>query len=241
MDSQTLLLIQAGTPPDDIRAITGDLPQWFLAAIGCGPESIDIVKVYEGEPLPQPGQHRAAIITGSWSMVTDKLPWSEATAAWIRHAVEQEMPLMGVCYGHQLMAHALGGVVDYHPDGREMGSLEIEQHTVAALDPWLAGCPPLFYAHLTHLQTILRLPAGAKALARSAHDPHQIVRYGPAAVSMQFHPEFTPEVMAACINARAQVLRSEGLDPRALLQSIRHTPTPLTLLRRFIETHAGPL
>lgn len=241
MDSQTLLLIQAGTPPDDIRAITGDLPQWFLAAIGCGPESIDIVKVYEGEPLPQPGQHRAAIITGSWSMVTDKLPWSEATAAWIRHAVEQEMPLMGVCYGHQLMAHALGGVVDYHPDGREMGSLEIEQHAVAALDPWLAGCPPLFHAHLTHLQTILRLSAGAKALARSAHDPHQIVRYGPAAVSMQFHPEFTPEVMAACINARAQVLRSEGLDPRDLLQSIRHTPTPLTLLRRFIETHAGPL
>lgn len=89
------------------------------------------------------------------------------------------MPLMGVCYGHQLMAHALGGVVDYHPDGREMGSLEIEQHAVAALDPWLAGCPPLFHAHLTHLQTILRLPAGAKALARSAHDPHQIVRYGP--------------------------------------------------------------
>nr|WP_238554139.1 hypothetical protein [Comamonas thiooxydans] len=49
---------------------------------------------------------------------------------------------MGVCYGHQLMAHALGGAVDYHPDGREMGSLEIEQLAIAEPDAWLAGCPP---------------------------------------------------------------------------------------------------
>ena len=56
VDFQSLLLIQAGTPPDDIRAIAGDLPQWFLAAIGCESETIDIVKVYEGEPLPKPGQ-----------------------------------------------------------------------------------------------------------------------------------------------------------------------------------------
>ncbi|BDB71308.1 MULTISPECIES: glutamine amidotransferase [Comamonas] len=241
MDFQSLLLIQAGTPPDDIRAIAGDLPQWFLAAIGCESETIDIVKVYEGAPLPKPGQHRAAIITGSWSMVTDQLPWSEATAMWIRYAVTQGMPLMGVCYGHQLMAHALGGTVDYHPDGREMGSLEIELHAEAALDPWLTGSPPRFHAQLTHLQTILHLPAGAIALARSAHDPHQIVRYSPTAVSMQFHPEFTPEVMAACINARAPVLRSEGLDPTAMLQSVRPTPTPLALLKRFIESYMPPV
>ncbi|WP_233425141.1 glutamine amidotransferase [Comamonas thiooxydans] len=239
MDSQSLLLIQAGTPPEDIRVIAGDLPQWFLVAAGCRPETMDIVKVYEGEPLPEPGQHRAAIITGSWSMVTDQHPWSEATAIWIRQAVTQGMPLMGVCYGHQLMAHALGGAVDYHPDGREMGSLEIEQLAVAEPDDWLAGCPPRFLAHLTHLQTILRLPNGARALARSAHDPHQIVRYSPTAVSVQFHPEFTSEVMAACINARAQVLRAEGLDPAAMLQGVSPTPTPLMLLRRFIETHAG--
>ncbi|BDB69547.1 GMP synthase [Comamonas thiooxydans] len=235
MDSQSWLLIQAGKPPEDIRVIAGDLPQWFLATVGCRPETMDIVKVYEGEPLPEPGQHLAAIITGSWSVVTDQHPWSEA----IGQVVTQGMPLMGVCYGHQLMAHALEGVVDYHHDGREMGSLEIEQLAIAEPDAWLAGCPPRFQAHLTHLQTILRLLNGARALARSAHDPHQIVRYSPSAVSVQFHPEFTSEVMAACINARAQVLRAEGLDPAAILQGVSPTPTPLMLLRRFIETHAG--
>jgi GMP synthase (glutamine-hydrolysing) len=121
----------------------------------------------------------------------------------------------------------------------EMGCLEIEQLSAAEPDAWLAGCPPRFQAHLTHLQTILCLPNGARALARSAHDPHQIVRYSPTAVSVQFHPEFTSEVMAACINARAQLLRAEGLDPAAMLQGVSPTPTPLMLLRRFIETHAG--
>lgn len=172
-------------------------------------------------------------------MVTDPLSWSEATAEWIRQAVARGMPLLGVCYGHQLMAHALGGTVGYHPGGREMGCLEVEQITCAEPDPWLAGCPPRFWAQLTHLQTILRLPVGAKALARSDHDPHQVVRYTPTAVSVQFHPEFTPEIMAACIHARAHVLRSEGLDPRAMVQSVGTTPVPLELLRHFVASHAG--
>lgn len=239
MDSRSLLLIQAGTPPEDIRAVTGDLPTWFLAAINQQPQAVQVVKVFAGEPLPDPGQHRAAIITGSWSMVTDRHPWSEATASWIRQAMVQGVPLLGVCYGHQLMAHALGGTVDYHPGGREMGCIDIERLPAGDADPWLSECPPRFKAHLTHLQTVLRLPAGARALARSAHDPHQIVRYSPTAVSVQFHPEFTSDIQAACIGARAQVLRGEGLDPSAMLHALAPTPTPLALLRRFVGTHAA--
>jgi GMP synthase (glutamine-hydrolysing) len=66
------------------------------------------------KPLPAPDNATIAGDTGSWDMVTERLPWSEMTAAWIREAMAIEMPLFGVCYGHQLMAHALG-VVDYHP------------------------------------------------------------------------------------------------------------------------------
>lgn len=232
-------MIQAGTPPQDIRCITGDLSQWFFTALGPSGAAVQVVRVFEGEALPAPGRHRAAIITGSWSMVTDRHPWSEATAAWIRHAVAQGMPLLGVCYGHQLMAHALGGEVGYHPGGREMGCLDIERLPAGDDDPWLAAHPPRFKAHLTHLQTVLRLPGGAHALARSAHDPHQIVRYSPTAVSVQFHPEFTPDILAACIGARAPVLRSEGLEPSAMLRALAPTPTPLALLRRFADAPAS--
>lgn len=234
-----LLLVQAGTPPEDIRRHTGDLPAWFLAALGVAPHAVEVVPVYAGAALPAPGRHRAAIITGSWAMVSDRQPWSETTAAWIRRAVALDMPLLGVCYGHQLMAQALGGSVGDHPAGRELGCLPVERLAAGAADPWLADCPPRFLAALTHVQTVLRLPAGATALARSAHDAHQIVRYSPTAVSTQFHPEITPAILAACIRARAPVLRTEGLDPEALLQGLAPTPVPGQLLRRFVQEHAG--
>ncbi|MDO3519447.1 glutamine amidotransferase [Ralstonia nicotianae] len=233
-----LLLIQAGTPPDAIRAQVGDLPRWFGAAMDRDSQAFEIVRVFEGAPLPEPDVHRAAIITGSWSMVTDLHAWSEATADWIRRAVAINTPLFGVCYGHQLMAHALGGKVGYHPRGREMGCMDIERLPLAQTEPLLAGAPQRFKAHLTHLQTVVQLPAGAEVLARSAHDPHQVVRYSPTAISTQFHPEFTPAISSACISTRRHVLREEGLDPTAMLSQLDDTPTPLLMLRRFVEAYA---
>lgn len=238
MTVRSLLLIQLGTPPDDIRAQVGDLPRWFTAAVDRDPQEFEIVRVFEGEPLPEPAVYRAAIITGSWSMVTDQHAWSEATAEWIRRAVAINTPLFGVCYGHQLMAHALGGQVGYHPQGREMGCMDIELLPLAENEPLLAGAPQRFKAHLTHLQTVVRLPAGAKVLARSAHDPHQVVRYSPTAISTQFHPEFTQAISSACICTRKHMLRDEGLDPVAMLSQLDDTPTPLLMLRRFVEAYA---
>ncbi|RYF49524.1 MAG: glutamine amidotransferase, partial [Comamonadaceae bacterium] len=78
---------------------------------------IQVVRPSLGETLPAPHAVAGAIITGSWNMVTDREDWSELTAAWVREAFAGDVPLLGICYGHQLMAHALGGVVDYHPQG----------------------------------------------------------------------------------------------------------------------------
>jgi len=239
VSEKSLLLIQVGTPPDDIRAQAGDLPLWFSAVLAAGP-AFKVVRVFDGEPLPPHDAHSAAIITGSWAMVTDRLPWSEAAAQWIRDAMALGFPLFGVCYGHQLMAHALGGKVDYHPKGREMGCLDIDLLAGADEEALLAGSGPRFKAHLTHMQTVLELPPGARVLARSAHDPHQVVRYGAHAVSTQFHPEFSQKVAAACIQLRAKVLQSEGFDPQAMLEQLRDTPVPQRMLQRFVAAYACP-
>src|SRR5688572_21533998 len=71
------------------------------------------------------------IVTGSGAMVTDRHEWSERSAQWLRDAAHDGMPLLGICYGHQLIAHALGGEVDYHPAGREMGTVQLELHPQA--------------------------------------------------------------------------------------------------------------
>lgn len=229
-----LLLIQVGTPPDDIRAPLGDLPLWFQRAVGSDTETLAVIRVFEGESLPAPDRVKGAIITGSWDMVTDRLAWSEATAEWIRQAMAIELPLFGVCYGHQLIAHALGGEVDYHPKGREIGTQTVRLLPGAEQDPLVSAMPVQFPAHLTHMQTVIRLPQGAQALAASSHDPHQIVRYGRNAISTQFHPEFTPDISSAIIRMRADVLRAEGRDPEELLAGVEHAAEPLALLRRFV-------
>jgi len=146
MRSAPVLLLQMGSPPDDIRAREGDLSDWYARALGVGRDVLQVVRVFEGESLPEPGHNPAAIITGSWAMVTDRLDWSEATADWIRRAMALNMPLFGVCYGHQLMAHALGGQVGYHPAGLEAGCQEIELLPGAASDPLLQAVPARFHA-----------------------------------------------------------------------------------------------
>ncbi len=236
MKSIKLLIVQVGTPPDDIFRSHGDLPDWFCRSLGVSRDDVEIVRAFEGEELPAPSPNRAAIITGSWAMVTDLLPWSEKTAQWIRDAMAIEMPLVGVCYGHQLMAHALGGRVDYHPEGPEIGCKKINILPSATEDPSLKGWPATFLAHLTHMQSIIELPPGAKVLAYSDHDAHQIVRYGPKAISTQFHPEFTPDILRAMIERRADALRADGQSPEEMLRHINDAPHASGLLRHFVET-----
>ncbi|EJM84824.1 GMP synthase family protein [Pseudomonas sp. GM67] len=171
-------------------------------------------------------------------MVTDREPWSEYVAQWIREAMTIEMPLFGVCYGHQLMAHALGGVVDFHPDGREVGCEMIQLLPVAMEDELLKLWPVRFPAHLTHEQTVITLPEGAIALARSNHDPHQIIRYGRHAISTQYHPEFSPGHLEALIRRLFALLIAEHRDPIKMLNDLQETPDAQAVLRRFVQSHS---
>lgn len=239
MTVTTLLLLQTGTPPEGLRETQGDLPVWFAAALGALAATMRVIRVFEGAPLPPPDAGTAAIITGSWSMVTDRAPWSEALAEWVRSAMALEAPLFGVCYGHQFMAHALGGQVGFHPKGREIGSQTITLRPEAVDDPLLSAAPARFTAQLTHMQTVIVPPRGVRVLARSDHDPHQILRYGPRAISTQFHPEFTPEIMAGVIRSRVDALQEEGADPEALLAAVQDAPIPRKLLRDFLASTAN--
>ncbi|MGY5955297.1 glutamine amidotransferase [Kosakonia sp. BK9b] len=236
MDQKPLIIIQVGTAPEPLREAHGDIPHWFCQAIGCSSDEVDVVRVFEGETLPRPDARRAAIITGSWAMVSDRLPWSEKTAEWIRDAVAIEMSLFGVCYGHQLMAWALGGNVEYHPQGREAGTKTVRLNAAAANDPLLSHLPETFPAHLTHRQTVTRLPQGAAVLASSLHDNHQIVRYGPHAVSVQFHPEMTPEIASDLLRLNRANIEKEGIDADSLVAGVLPAPGAAEILRRFVQT-----
>lgn len=232
-----VLIIRTGRAPDSIRARHGDFPHWFRLGTRLEPHQLRVVDVAAGEALPSPKEVAGAMITGSAAMVTERADWSEHTAGWIRQAMDAELPLFGVCYGHQLMAHALGGKVDYLPGGREIGTQPIELLRGSAFDPLLAALPSSFRAHTTHEQSVLEPPAGSTVLARSARDPHQLLRYGPKAISTQFHPEFNAEVMRAYIRRKHADMQREGTDPRRTFCTVAATPVARGLLRQFARQH----
>ncbi|MDR6678418.1 glutamine amidotransferase [Pseudomonas oryzihabitans] len=234
MPPKPLAIFQMGKPPADIRQVHQEQSDWILAALGELQRPVAVYNVEE-QPPPSPSAIAAAVITGSWSMVTEREPWSERIGAWIRLAMALELPLLGICYGHQLMADALGGVVDYHPDGREIGQRLVCLNADAAEDPLLARAAPRFPAYLTHEQSVLLPPAGATVLGGTDHDPHQIIRYSPTALSVQFHPEFTPALMKACLLRRRTLFVEEGFDLDRLCLELGPTPEATGILRRFVE------
>jgi GMP synthase (glutamine-hydrolysing) len=232
MPMHPVLLIQTGEAPDALVSRFSGFANWFLDAMRLQPTQMSVVRVDAGEALPAPAAIAGAVITGSAAMVTERAAWSEQTAGWIRDAMDAETPLFGVCYGHQLMAHALGGSVGWLPAGREIGTESITR--LASGDvPGFRELPSSFPAQTTHRQSVLEPPPGAEVLARSQRDPHQLLRYAPNALSSQFHPEFTADCMRAYIDVRADALREEGSDPDALRAGVRETEAARLLLEHF--------
>uniref|UniRef100_UPI003457554B glutamine amidotransferase n=1 Tax=Halomonas sp. TaxID=1486246 RepID=UPI003457554B len=231
-----LIILKTGDSFDDVIEHRGNFEQLFAIALNAPATlPINVVDARRADTLPAPESLRGAVITGSHAMVTDREVWSEALKPWLRQALAVDLPLLGVCYGHQLMADALGGEAGYHPAGRECGSFSIQLDAAASDDPLFAELPPAFPAHLTHSQTVLKAPAGATVLARNAHDPHQALRYGPRQWSVQFHPEFDVEVMRRYLDHQREPLLQQGADPEALYAGIHPTPDARSLLARFAQ------
>lgn len=239
MHAQPMLIIQTGRAIAPVRARLGDFPHWFRVAMGLPRRAIEVRDVQYGDPLPDPGSVTSALITGSGAMVSDREEWSEATVEWIRAVHAAGVPLLGVCYGHQLIAHAFGGRVDYHPAGREMGTHDIEKLPAGQDDPLFHNAPAHFAAQLTHRQSVIEVPADAIVLARSAHDACQAFRIGSSTWGLQFHPEFSTAAMRAYIAARSHDLQQEGTSARALSKAVRAAPHARAVLRRFARLALG--
>jgi GMP synthase (glutamine-hydrolysing) len=231
----TFVIVQTGSAPVELRARLGDFPQWFQRGLGLAEGDVTVVNVQAGQDLPPMGRIAAALVTGSAAMVTQRHDWSERTAQWLEDAVRRDVPLLGVCYGHQLLAHALGGRVGDNPRGREIGTVRIDCLVSAATDPLLAAAG-VFSAQATHLQTVVELPRNATVLARSSHDDHQAVRYAKRAWGLQFHPEFSVAAMRGYVRLRSDALRNEGMDAARISATVQSSPRARALLRRFLKS-----
>ena len=228
-----LLIVKAGATYPEMALRFGDFDDWIKTCLAESATPLESISPFAGEILPEANRFCGIVITGSHDMVTDRHPWSEQTACWIKTAVEADIPLLGICYGHQLLAHAMGGRVADNPNGKEIGTVTIRLNDHGRRDRLFAGSPPQFAAQACHTQSVRRLPPGAILLASSAMDPHHAFSIGRQAWGVQFHPEFNPDILRLYIRRYLDETNRRRSDGEALLTGIRETPHSEALLRRF--------
>jgi GMP synthase (glutamine-hydrolysing) len=235
-----IAVVKAGSTYPGLAEQQGDFEAWIVAGLGLDREAVAVVDVCEGEALPAFDGLAGAVVSGSHTSVIDHEPWSEVLARWLAGAVGHGLPLLGICYGHQLLAYALGGEVRDNPRGLEFGTVPIHLTAAAAADPLFGGLPATFPAQVCHSQTVVRLPAGARRLAWSERDSVQAFAVGPRAWGVQFHPEFDRTAVRYYIGAFRDGLVEQRDDPGMLAASCGATPEASGLLKRFATWVQAP-
>lgn len=223
-----ILIVLAGRTHPAIRAEQGDFDDWIARGLGDDmPQSR--IDARSATQLPSPADLAGVVVSGSHAMVSHREPWSERLGQWMKACVDAGVPVLGICYGHQLLAHACGGRVDDRPVGPEVGTRPVRLHAAAHQDPLMQGLPTRFPAQLVHYQSVLALPRDAVLLASSDAEPHQAFRVGTCGWGVQFHPEFSADAMRSYLHA----LQASLPEAAALASQVRATDAAGQVLRRF--------
>jgi GMP synthase (glutamine-hydrolysing) len=231
-----MMVLAAGSTVPAIAERRGDFDRWIREKTGdAWPGRWALHDIRTDAPLPGPRDAAAFVITGSSSSVTERAPWMLRAEALIRGIAQARVPLLGICFGHQMIAQALGGEVMKNPRGREIGTVRIER---LADDPLFAGLPRTFDVQATHVDAVVKAPPHAEVLAKTTLDDFAAFRVGDRIRAVQFHPEFDADVMRGYLQARAHLLRSEGLDPEALLAAVHDGTRGRDVLRAFARLAA---
>lgn len=228
-------ILKAGETFPSTKEKMGDFHQWIIKTIGREITPIKTIHIRENEKLPNLRSALGVIITGSHDMVSDELEWSLKLERYIRQINTKEIPLLGICYGHQLIAKALGGKSGFNPKGKEIGRVKIKRLKSSENDPLFKGFAEKFWAFETHYQSALKLPSNAIILASNAKDKHQAVRFSTNTWGVQFHPEFDKEVMKEYILNQNEGLKKLGLDAKSLLQKVDRCEMSHQILHNFIQ------
>lgn len=230
-----ILIIKAGTTLPALKSTEGNFDDWIISGTGMPRSAFIVTSVYENVPLPQPDYISAVIISGSHSNVTENLPWMEQSSRWLLKAAHKNIPVLGICFGHQLVAKAFGGSVDNNPVGWELGFLPLKRENEKEADPLLSVLPDIFNAYVSHQQSVLTPPQGAIILASSEKEPVQAFRIKQNIWGVQFHPEFTTSITQAYLDYHRAEIIAEGQNPPTRLPSISQKEWGPVLLKQFVK------
>ncbi len=211
-------ILETGEVAPELKVRHGDYPAMFEALLGAVDPSLEFVtvSVVRGEMPAAPQDADAWIVTGSRHGVYDGLAWIEPLKAFLRESVAAQVPVVGICFGHQILAEALGGRAVKSDRGWGLG---VQDYEIVHRPSWVQHVPDRFSVNALHQDQVVALPEDATVLARSSHCDFAAIAYGdpeaPDAISLQPHPEFGREFLDELIAVRTGTLLPEAMAAEA--------------------------
>lgn len=195
-------ILQTGHAPDALRPTHGDYSDFFQRLLKDRGLTFRTWSVVDGEFPSGPHDAEGWLITGSRHGAYEDHPWIPPLEALIRDIFREGVPLVGICFGHQIVAQALGGTVEKYPGGWSVGRAEYHWNgETVALNSW-------------HQDQVTQRPEGAEVVATSPFCENAALVYGDRIFTVQAHPEFTGPFLHDLIETRGR-----GLVPDPLLDA----------------------
>ena len=222
-----IAVLETGVPPEPLMEEFGSYPDMFSDLLG-SPYELQTIDVQTGK-LPDPGAHDAYLITGSPAGVYEPLPWIAPLMEFIRSAGEAKV--IGVCFGHQVMAQALGGEVIKSPKGWAAG---LQRYEVVKPQPWTNGERRIAIP-ASHQDQVVVQPPNTQVVGASDFTPFAALAwFDRPAISFQFHPEFSPAYAKALIEKRYDRVNTPD-EAIASLDAPNDNQRVGDWIRRFLE------
>lgn len=238
MHSAKILILQTGHAAEPILSTCGDFNDFFIKHIRnqlgsvCEFDAFPICDIAESPKKPQ--EYQGIIVTGAAAMLEENLDWMQRSLDYTNRCLDSEIPLLGVCLGHQILGQACGAKVGPNPKGRQNGTANFTFENKPEI---FKSLPDKFGIQISHRDIVLEDSPHFRILGASDHDKRHMIQAGLSAWGVQFHPEWDKKVSRMYIDLRRDILINEmGQDKfNEMCATLIETPHSTSILKYFVS------
>lgn len=233
------LILKTGSTRPGVKSKHGDFEHWISNKMELGQNEYEVFKSKDYGSAPNGRNYSSIIITGSPAMVTEVKPKGSNLCNWLIDKQDKGIPILGICYGHQLLSHINDGIVSYNTEGLVFGLQKTHLTDAGKKDELLRTLPAKFDVYKAHRQVVSELPGKATVLAKSSSGRIDVFRIKNT-WGVQFHPEFDKSISESYLDEQEHIFMAEGLDVDQVKQkliSVRYGDLILKEFKKFSDKY----